>query len=36
MNIDELVKAAAEAMKMPESMVRRSAEARSKSEGRPV
>ena len=36
MKIDDLVKAAAEAMKMPESMVRRSAEARSKSEGRPA
>jgi mono/diheme cytochrome c family protein len=36
MNIDDLVRLAAEALKMPESMVRQSAEARSKAAGRTV
>ena len=36
MNIDELVRAAAAAMNMPESMVRKSAEARAAAAGRPV
>jgi mono/diheme cytochrome c family protein len=36
MNIDDLVRLAAEALKMPESMVRQSAEARSKTAGRTV
>jgi len=36
MNLDQLVAAAAAAMNLPESMVRRSAEARSSTEGRPI
>ncbi|MEX1207366.1 MAG: c-type cytochrome [Acidimicrobiia bacterium] len=36
MNVDDLVRLAAEALKMPESMVRQSAEARSKATGRTV